>query len=81
MRISAAVAQEEASAAVEEEEEEEKETMEEGGKGEEVVVATPAQQNTKLYLGNLPYNCDSAQLAGIIQQYANPELVEVGPAF
>nr|XP_010940713.1 28 kDa ribonucleoprotein, chloroplastic isoform X2 [Elaeis guineensis] len=80
LRISAAVAQEEATAAVqeeEEEEEEEKETMEESGKGEEVVVAAPAQQNTKLYFGNLPYSCDSAQLAGIIQEYANPELVEV----
>ncbi|XP_008789424.1 31 kDa ribonucleoprotein, chloroplastic [Phoenix dactylifera] len=78
LRISAAVAQEEATAEVQEEEaEEEKETMEEGGKEEEVVVATPAPQNTKLYFGNLPYNCDSAQLAGIIQQYANPEMVEV----
>ncbi|KAL3507499.1 hypothetical protein ACH5RR_032881 [Cinchona calisaya] len=33
--------------------------------------------NTKLYFGNLPYNVDSAQLAGIIQDYASPELVEV----
>ncbi|XP_047973517.1 28 kDa ribonucleoprotein, chloroplastic-like [Salvia hispanica] len=33
--------------------------------------------NTKLYFGNLPYLCDSAQLAGIIQAYASPELVEV----
>ncbi|CAM8987187.1 unnamed protein product [Rhodiola kirilowii] len=33
--------------------------------------------STKLYFGNLPYLCDSAQLAGIIQEYANPELVEV----
>lgn len=35
------------------------------------------QVSTKLYIGNLPYHCDSAQLAGILQQYANPELVEV----
>uniref|UniRef100_A0A3Q7J3N2 RRM domain-containing protein n=2 Tax=Solanum subgen. Lycopersicon TaxID=49274 RepID=A0A3Q7J3N2_SOLLC len=33
--------------------------------------------NTKLYFGNLPYLCDSAQLAGIVQDYASPELVEV----
>lgn len=33
--------------------------------------------NTKLYFGNLPYLCDSAQLAGIIQDYGSPELVEV----
>lgn len=33
--------------------------------------------NTKLYFGNLPYNCDSAQLAGIIQDYGSPELIEV----
>ncbi|KAL9225963.1 hypothetical protein vseg_001832 [Gypsophila vaccaria] len=32
---------------------------------------------TKLYIGNLPYHCDSAQLAGIVQQYGNAELVEV----
>ncbi|KAJ1281598.1 hypothetical protein BS78_04G317900, partial [Paspalum vaginatum] len=32
---------------------------------------------TKLYFGNLPYNCDSAQLAGIVQEYASPEMVEV----
>lgn len=35
--------------------------------------------NTKLYFGNLPYNVDSAQLAGIIQPYASPELIEVDP--
>uniref|UniRef100_A0A1J3CDK8 RNA-binding protein CP29B, chloroplastic n=1 Tax=Noccaea caerulescens TaxID=107243 RepID=A0A1J3CDK8_NOCCA len=33
--------------------------------------------NTKLYFGNLPYNVDSATLAQIIQDFANPELVEV----
>ncbi|KAI3915647.1 hypothetical protein MKX01_015472 [Papaver californicum] len=36
-----------------------------------------ATTNTKLYFGNLPYNCDSAQLAGIIQDYGSPEMVEV----
>lgn len=53
--------------------------MEEGGEPEEAVVAEPPAivQNTKLYFGNLPYNCDSAQLAGIIQEYASPEMVEV----
>lgn len=69
--VSAAVAQEEAAAAaatapVEEEQ-------------EEVAAETPQLEavNTKLYFGNLPYNVDSAQLAGIIQDYGNPELVEV----
>ncbi|CAN8242429.1 unnamed protein product [Cochlearia groenlandica] len=33
--------------------------------------------NTKLYFGNLPYNVDNATLAHIIQDFANPELVEV----
>ncbi|KAG7585191.1 RNA recognition motif domain [Arabidopsis thaliana x Arabidopsis arenosa] len=37
----------------------------------------PATTNTKLYFGNLPYNVDSATLAQIIQDFANPELVEV----
>lgn len=41
-----------------------------GGEDGEVV-------NTKLYFGNLPYSVDSAQLAGIIQDYGSPELVEV----
>ncbi|PKU66171.1 28 kDa ribonucleoprotein, chloroplastic [Dendrobium catenatum] len=68
-RIAAAVAQEEA-AAVEKEQmiqAEEEEGKEEG----------EAMENTKLYFGNLPYHCDSAQLAGIIQEYASPEMVEV----
>ncbi|KAH0456062.1 hypothetical protein IEQ34_013969 [Dendrobium chrysotoxum] len=34
-------------------------------------------QNTKLYFGNLPYNCDSEQLAGVIQEHASPEMIEV----
>lgn len=33
--------------------------------------------NTKLYFGNLPYSVNSAQLAGIIQDYGSPEMVEV----
>ncbi|VVB12073.1 unnamed protein product [Arabis nemorensis] len=37
----------------------------------------PVAINTKLYFGNLPYNVDSATLAQIIQDFANPELVEV----
>lgn len=72
-RLAAAVAQEEAEAeaAVTEEEEE----------AEAVVTAVESSEgegvNTKLYFGNLPYLCDSAQLAGIVQDYASPELVEV----
>uniref|UniRef100_A0A803LS47 RRM domain-containing protein n=1 Tax=Chenopodium quinoa TaxID=63459 RepID=A0A803LS47_CHEQI len=40
---------------------------------EEEVVETAGD----LYFGNLPYHCDSAQLAGIVQEYGTPELVEV----
>lgn len=89
LRTLAAVAQDEATAAAVQEEEEAapEETGEaEAQPPEEVISLSPADtaataQNTKLYFGNLPYNCDSAQLAGIIQEYASPELVEVGLLF
>lgn len=77
-----------ASVDVAEEEKEEEKQVE-----EEVVAAPAAEAaaeqvsgevstdelgvNTKLYFGNLPYSVDSAQLAGIIQDYASPELIEV----
>ncbi|CAN4120635.1 unnamed protein product [Withania somnifera] len=66
-RLAAAVAQEETQAVVAEEE------------MEAPVVESSEDEgvNTKLYFGNLPYLCDSAQLAGIVQDYASPELVEV----
>ncbi|KAK9288556.1 hypothetical protein L1049_017015 [Liquidambar formosana] len=70
LRISAAVAQEEAAAVAPVEEEREGDEVSAGGEVESPV-------NTKLYFGNLPYNCDSAQLAGIIQDHGSPELVEV----
>ncbi|KAL9253063.1 33 kDa ribonucleoprotein, chloroplastic-like protein [Drosera capensis] len=72
-RLSAAVAQEEAEAVAEVavEEEKEKEKEKEELKEEEEKVGT------KLYFGNLPWNFDSATLAGIVQEYADPELVEV----
>lgn len=80
LKVSAAVAQEREEAAatsqVEEslvEEEEEKKEEEEAETEAEVESAV----NTKLYFGNLPYNVDSAQLAGIIQDYGSPELIEV----
>ncbi|KAJ0966542.1 hypothetical protein J5N97_023459 [Dioscorea zingiberensis] len=44
---------------------------------EEAIPTLQTTQSTKLYFGNLPYNCDSAQLAGIIQEYSSPEMVEV----
>lgn len=34
-------------------------------------------EGSKLYIGNLPYSCDSAELAGLVQEYASPEIVEV----
>lgn len=78
-RITAAVAQEETavtapSEAVEEEAAEEKEEV---VAGDGAAAVENSGSNTKLYFGNLPYLCDSAQLAGIIQAYASPELVEV----
>jgi len=50
---------------------------EEKDDGASAVLDPPAAVNTKLYFGNLPYNVDSATLAQIIQDFANPELVEV----
>jgi hypothetical protein len=77
LRISAAVAQEEVAVTAEVDagsvEEEDKE-------GEEVILDGEADQGpvgTKLYFGNLPYSVDSAQLAGIIQDFGSPELIEV----
>ncbi|KAH9320908.1 hypothetical protein KI387_015547, partial [Taxus chinensis] len=32
---------------------------------------------TKVYVGNLPYSCDSAELAGLIQEHGSAEVVEV----
>lgn len=61
---------------VEKEEEKEGEQEEKEGEGEGE-GADGVTVNTKLYFGNLPYNVDSAQLAGIIQDYGSPELVEV----
>uniref|UniRef100_A0A1D1YA00 Ribonucleoprotein, chloroplastic n=1 Tax=Anthurium amnicola TaxID=1678845 RepID=A0A1D1YA00_9ARAE len=79
LRVPAAVAQEEEAAAAVEAEtqgEEEKGGASEDA-GEDGVVGAEPQASTKLYFGNLPYNCDSAQLAGFIQDYATPEMVEV----
>lgn len=84
-KITAAVAQEEAALmAPAAEEVEDKEGVEEA-KGEEQLSSDVVEEagsesssvNTKLYFGNLPYNVDSSQLAGIIQDFGSPELVEV----
>ncbi|XP_009357971.2 28 kDa ribonucleoprotein, chloroplastic [Pyrus x bretschneideri] len=75
--------------AEEEEEKEEKQAEEQvvaaveelGGGGEAAAGGVSGEEevavNTKLYFGNLPYSVDSAQLAGIIQDFASPELIEV----
>ncbi|KQK01329.1 28 kDa ribonucleoprotein, chloroplastic [Brachypodium distachyon] len=47
------------------------------GDGAGTGAAEAASSATKLYFGNLPYNCDSALLAGIVQDHATPEMVEV----
>ncbi|KAL0456904.1 UNVERIFIED_CONTAM: ribonucleoprotein A, chloroplastic [Sesamum latifolium] len=74
-RVSAAVEEAAAlTAPVEEPPEAEVEEVPSGGGG---AAPESGEVNTKLYFGNLPYLCDSAQLAGIIQEYASPELVEV----
>ncbi|KAI5397632.1 33 kDa ribonucleoprotein, chloroplastic [Lathyrus oleraceus] len=77
-RISvAAVAQKEAVVAVDHEEkvvvEEEQEQEKENG-GE---IDAEVDSRTKLYFGNLPYSVDSAQLAGLIEDYGSAELIEV----
>ncbi|TXG72426.1 hypothetical protein EZV62_001005 [Acer yangbiense] len=86
LKISAAVAQEEAATTATEEEEAglvKEEVNKVEGDGEVKAEAVPEPEpeealvNTKLYFGNLPYNIDSAQLAGIIQDHASPELIEV----
>ncbi|OIW14872.1 hypothetical protein TanjilG_30591 [Lupinus angustifolius] len=72
-RISAAVAEQELVVDAEEK-------VEENEMGEEAVVAEEDTENsisTKLYFGNLPYSVDSAQLAGLIQDYGSAELIEV----
>jgi nucleolin len=43
----------------------------------EAPAAAPVQQGTKLYVGNLPWTCDSAQLAEICQDIGVVEAVEV----
>ncbi|KAG8499664.1 hypothetical protein CXB51_006112 [Gossypium anomalum] len=72
LKVSAAVAQQETALTAESPVEEEKVEEVEGDEAE-----AESTVNTKLYFGNLPYNVDSAQLAGIIQEYGSPELVEV----
>uniref|UniRef100_A0A0C9QW54 TSA: Wollemia nobilis Ref_Wollemi_Transcript_4546_1138 transcribed RNA sequence n=1 Tax=Wollemia nobilis TaxID=56998 RepID=A0A0C9QW54_9CONI len=48
----------------------------ESAEEEEEFVSAPAP-GTKVYVGNLPYSCDSAELAGIVQQHGSAEMVEV----
>ncbi|XP_057957280.1 28 kDa ribonucleoprotein, chloroplastic-like isoform X1 [Malania oleifera] len=81
-RISATIAQEEAAAeeavdatTAEVEEEMDEKAEEAGEVSREGEAEAPA--NCKLYFGNLPYHCDSAQLAGIVEEYGSAELVEV----
>ncbi|KAJ7955487.1 28 kDa ribonucleoprotein, chloroplastic-like [Quillaja saponaria] len=76
-RISAAVAQEEVAVTAEAEAGSTEEKVGEEVAGEEEGQEADVSVNTKLYFGNLPYSVDSAQLAGLIQDYASPELVEV----
>lgn len=76
-RLAAAVTEEEAVETVEELQEGAAIQGEGEGEGEGKKEGDQVQVNTKLYFGNLPYLCDSAQLAGIVQDYGTPELVEV----
>ncbi|KAA3485354.1 29 kDa ribonucleoprotein A, chloroplastic-like [Gossypium australe] len=77
LKVSAAVAQQETAVTAESPVEEEKVEEVEGEAEAEAEAEAESTLNTKLYFGNLPYNVDSAQLAGIIQEYGSPELVEV----
>ncbi|CAN0904878.1 RNA-binding protein CP29B, chloroplastic [Linum grandiflorum] len=45
--------------------------------GEQKIEEASSGVNTKLYIGNLPFNVDSAELAGVIQDHGSPELIEV----
>jgi hypothetical protein len=75
-RITAAVAHEEAIVAAAEEET----VVEEEKEGQETVKESGGEivdTRTKLYFGNLPYGVDSAQLAGLIEDYGSAELIEV----
>jgi nucleolin len=51
------------------------EAAEEGG--ESAPAPAAVQQGSKLYVGNLPWTCDSAQLAEISQDFGTVEAVEV----
>ncbi|KAG0583530.1 hypothetical protein KC19_3G144400 [Ceratodon purpureus] len=54
--------------------------LEQGAATEDVEAeaAAPAvQQGSKLYVGNLPWSCDSTQLAEIVQDYGTVQTVEV----
>lgn len=84
-RLAAAVAQEEAAlieettntTTVEAEEEDQRNAEEKEEVSSHTENSSSSSANTKLYFGNLPYHVDSAQLAGIIQDFGSPELVEV----
>ncbi|KAF1871698.1 hypothetical protein Lal_00020492 [Lupinus albus] len=73
--ISAALAEQELVVAAEVDVEEKVE--EEGLAEEEEEEKSANSISTKLYFGNLPYSVDSAQLAGLIQDYGSAELIEV----
>ncbi|KAF5465851.1 hypothetical protein F2P56_015818 [Juglans regia] len=79
LRISTAVAQEEVAVTAELDAGTLVEDHQDDKGGEEVLLDGEAESavNTKLYFGNLPYSVDSAQLAGIIQDFRSPELIEV----
>ncbi|XP_022749009.1 28 kDa ribonucleoprotein, chloroplastic-like isoform X2 [Durio zibethinus] len=77
LKVSAAVTQQEAAATAQVEESLVEEEEKEGEAEAEAESEAESPVNTKLYFGNLPYNVDSAQLAGIIQEYGSPELIEV----
>ena len=76
LKVSADVAQQEAAATAQVEENLVEEDKKEGEAEVQAETETEAESpvNTKLYFGNLPYNVDSAKLAGIIQEYGSPEI-------
>lgn len=80
-RISAAVAQEEVVVVANDDGVEEENVNEEevvaAAEEEEDTVTDSSVRSTKLYFGNLPYSVDSAQLAGLIEEYGSAELIEV----
>ena len=57
--------------------EEQGEISEVGGEEEEPAREASFSPDLKIFVGNLPFSCDSATLAGLFESSGNVEMVEV----